>query len=105
MLTFYDSRLEVIIQVVSMLDYHTCYTAIDSTESALNLGYHTLIDCTIGTQGCKTLPIDRRDHAAVVVHIGKYTVLLETEDEVGRFNLRSTHCHSRSYAIGIAIEQ
>ena len=105
MLTFYDSRFEVIIQVVSMLDYHTCYTAIDSTESALNLGYHTLIDCTIGTQGCKTLPIDRRDHAAVVVHIGEHTILLETEDEVRWLYLRSTHSYSRSYAIGITIEQ
>ena len=105
MLTFYDSRLKVIVQVIGMLDYHTCYTAIDSTESTLNLRYHTFIDSAIGTQSSKALAIDRGYHAAVVVHIGEHAILLETEDEVGRFYLRSAHCYSRSYAIGIAIEQ
>ena len=88
-----------------MFNYHACHTAINSTKSPLDLRYHPLIDGAIGTKSRKTLAIDGGYHAAVVVHIGEHTILLETEDDVRWLYLRSTHSYSRSYAIGITIEQ
>ena len=88
-----------------MLDDHAVHTAVDSAESALNLGQHTFVDGAVGTQSGKVLAGDGRDDTEVVVHIGEHTVLLEAEYEVRRLYLRGSYGHGRGYAIGIAVEQ